>query len=78
MNEKEHYSGKGTQCFECGGYGHIRPECANYLRKYKKGLILTWSDSENEDEREITNNVMPYSRRCVSEGEISIREMCEE
>ncbi|MCI71739.1 gag-protease polyprotein, partial [Trifolium medium] len=28
--------GKGVQCHECEGYGHIRIECATYLKKQKK------------------------------------------
>ncbi|GAU44283.1 hypothetical protein TSUD_371830 [Trifolium subterraneum] len=27
---------KGIQCHECEGYGHIRTECATYLKKQKK------------------------------------------
>ncbi|MCI40552.1 gag-protease polyprotein, partial [Trifolium medium] len=34
--------GKGVQCHECEGYGHIRTECATYLKKQKKGLTVTW------------------------------------
>ena len=35
---------KGVQCFECEGYGHIRTECATYLKRQKKGLAVSWSD----------------------------------
>ncbi|MCI63402.1 gag-protease polyprotein, partial [Trifolium medium] len=28
--------GKGVQCHECEGYGHIRTECATYLKKQKR------------------------------------------
>ncbi|WP_368970978.1 hypothetical protein, partial [Bacillus cereus] len=30
---------KGVQCHECEGYGHIRSECATYLKKQKKGMM---------------------------------------
>ena len=40
---------ESVQCYECEGYGHIRTECANYLKKQKKGLTATWSDEDNSD-----------------------------
>ncbi|KAK2449300.1 gag-protease polyprotein [Trifolium repens] len=45
LTEKE----KGVRCFECEGYGHIKTECATYLKKQKKGLAVSWSDEENSD-----------------------------
>ena len=42
------------QWHECKGFGHIRIECPNYLMKEKtkksknKGLVATWSDTEND------------------------------
>lgn len=78
MNEEDLNSGKGTHYFEYGGYGHIRPEFPNYIRRQKKGLTITWYDSESEDEGETANNVMAYSRRCVSEGETNFEDMHEE
>jgi hypothetical protein len=45
MTEKE----KGVRCYECEGYGHIKTECATYLKKQKKGLAVSWSDEENSD-----------------------------
>jgi hypothetical protein len=38
-----------VQCFECGGYGHIRTECATLLKKQKKGMLVSWSDDEDGD-----------------------------
>ena len=46
------------QCHECKDFGHIRIECPNYLMKEKtkeskdKGLIATWSDTENDSSDE--------------------------
>ncbi|MCI64208.1 gag-protease polyprotein, partial [Trifolium medium] len=40
------------QCHECEGYGHIRTECATYLKKQKKSLVVSWSDEESEGEVE--------------------------
>ncbi|WJX67455.1 beta-glucosidase [Trifolium repens] len=46
---------KEVRCFESEGFGHIRPECPNFLRKQKKGMEATLSDSEEEKEEEPTN-----------------------
>ncbi|KAK2389850.1 gag-protease polyprotein [Trifolium repens] len=46
---------KEVRCSECEGFGHIRPECPNFLRKQKKGMTTTLSDSEEEKEEEPTN-----------------------
>jgi hypothetical protein len=43
---------KDVQCHECEGYGHIRPECATFLRRQKKGLVVAWSDSDSSEEEE--------------------------
>ena len=46
------------QCHECKGFGHMRIECPNYLMKEKtkeskdKGLVATWSDTENDSSDE--------------------------
>jgi hypothetical protein len=43
-----HY--KGVQCHECEGYGHIRTECATFLKKQKKSLTVSWSDDDESEE----------------------------
>ena len=35
---------KRVQCHECEGYGHIRTECATFLKNQKKSLTVSWSD----------------------------------
>ncbi|MCI48534.1 gag-protease polyprotein, partial [Trifolium medium] len=45
---------KGVQCHECEGYGHIRAECATYLKKQKKSLVVSWYD-EDDSEGELEN-----------------------
>ena len=46
------------QFHECKGFGHMRIECPNYLMKEKtkeskdKGLVATWSDTENDSSDE--------------------------
>src|ERR1044072_5435879 len=50
---------KGIPCHECEGYEHIRPECPTFLKKQKKGMMVTWSDEESEDGSEdITANIV--------------------
>ena len=51
---------KGVPCHECEGYRHIRTECATYLKKQKKSLVVSWSNednSEGEVENEYAKNV---------------------
>ena len=61
---------KGIQCHECEGYGHIKAECPTFLKKQKKGMVVTWSDDDSEDEGEdVTANV---------EGNSSDEEMTDE
>ncbi|MCI21247.1 gag-protease polyprotein, partial [Trifolium medium] len=64
--------GESVQCHECESYGHIRTECATYLKKQKKGLTVTWSDedeSEEEVEFEVANNITALTGICMSDVE---------
>jgi hypothetical protein len=49
-DEKNSQPNDVDQCHECEGYGHIRPECATILRRQKKGLVVSWSDSDSSEE----------------------------
>jgi len=65
---------KGVQCHECEGYGHIRTECATFLKKQKKGMIVSWSDDEEADadvESDTAKRVTAVTRRVESESESS-------
>ena len=53
-------SGRGIQCRECEGFGHIQSECVNTLKKKGKSLKTTWSDNESDDSKEDDNNVSNY------------------
>jgi len=67
---------KGVQCHECEGYDHIGTECATFLKKRKKSLVLSWSDGDDYDD-----DVKVESASCVSAltGRImSDTESCEE
>jgi hypothetical protein len=48
--EKDHK--KGVQCYECSGFGHIAPECANLKKKRGKAMAVTWSDSDDLEEED--------------------------
>ncbi|PNX91973.1 gag-protease polyprotein [Trifolium pratense] len=63
---------KSVQCHECEGYGHIRTECATYLKKQKKGMTVTWSDedmSEEEVESETTKHITALTGVYMSDEE---------
>ncbi|KAK2427663.1 hypothetical protein QL285_026228 [Trifolium repens] len=64
-----------VQCHECDGYDHIRPECATILRRPKKGLVVSWSnsDSSEEGDGESAKHVAALTGVCMSDadGEIS-------
>ncbi|CAM8913334.1 unnamed protein product [Rhodiola kirilowii] len=61
--------GKGIQCRECEGYGHIRAECINTQKK-KNAYAVSWSDSESDQEGE-TNNFVALASYVNNEGETS-------
>ncbi|MCI46055.1 gag-protease polyprotein, partial [Trifolium medium] len=71
-NDEKTNQAKGVQCHECEGYGHIRTECATYLKKQKKSLVVSWSDeddSEGEVEKETAKHVTALIGICMSDEE---------
>ena len=38
---QEHSEKKGVQCYECGGIGHISPDCGNLKNKMAKVMATT-------------------------------------
>ncbi|WJX67153.1 hypothetical protein P8452_51646 [Trifolium repens] len=56
---------KGVQCHECEGYGHIRTECATFLKKQKKGLFVSWSDEDSEEGEESARHVSAMTGVCA-------------
>ena len=74
---KEKYSqGKGIQCHECEGFGHIRAECPTYLKKQKKNLFVTWSEEDSEsDLEESAKYVKAFTGKYVSDEESSDGEL---
>ncbi|CAM8919821.1 unnamed protein product [Rhodiola kirilowii] len=60
--------GKGIQCRECEGYGHIRAECIN-TKKKKNVYFVSWSNSESDQEGE-SNNFIALTG-CVNQEEDS-------
>ncbi|CAM8923678.1 unnamed protein product [Rhodiola kirilowii] len=61
--------GKGIQCKECEGYGHIQAECVNTHKK-KNAYVGNWSDSESYQEGE-SNNFVALASRVNQKGERS-------
>jgi len=63
---------KGVQCHECECYGHIKTECATFLKKQKKGMTVSWSDDEEADgdgESDTTKRVTAMTGKIESESE---------
>ena len=69
-SEEKSKEGKGIQCHECEGYGHIRSKCGTYLKKQKKSFATTWSD-ESETEGESVNLVTALTGRWGSDEDSS-------
>ncbi|KAK2444948.1 putative mitochondrial protein [Trifolium repens] len=55
---------KELQCHECEGYGHVRTECATFLKKQKKGLFVSWSDEDSEEGEESARHVSAMTGVC--------------
>lgn len=68
---KEEDKGMGLRRFECEGFRHIKVECPTFLKKQKKGMNVTWSDSKNENEDETANTLITFTSKCMYECESS-------
>ena len=44
------FSREGTHCYECGGFGHISPECGNLKDRRKGKALATLWDKYEDDE----------------------------
>ncbi|WJX12965.1 hypothetical protein P8452_03412 [Trifolium repens] len=53
-----------VQCHECEGYGHVRTECATFLKKQKKGLFVSWFDEDSEEGEESAKHVSAMTGVC--------------
>ncbi|CAM8890185.1 unnamed protein product [Rhodiola kirilowii] len=62
--------GKGIQCREFRGYGHIRAECINTQKK-QNAYTVNWSESDSEGE---TNNFVALSSSVVPTEDQSYKE----
>ncbi|MCI10091.1 gag-protease polyprotein [Trifolium medium] len=60
---------KGIRCFECEGFGHLRPECPTYLKRQKRGMTSTLSDSDEENEKETGNKA--FTGKCETSSDPS-------
>jgi len=69
---------KGVQCHECERYGHIITECATFLKRQKKSLVVSWSDgddSEDEVKTKSANHVSALTGRIMSDTKSGEEEM---
>ncbi|XP_058747123.1 uncharacterized protein LOC131620121 [Vicia villosa] len=66
---KKVYQGKGVQCHECEGYGHIKAECPTYLKRHSKGQTVSWSEDESESDTETAKHVITLSGVCDEESD---------
>ncbi|KAK2357265.1 hypothetical protein QL285_094555 [Trifolium repens] len=64
--EEKNNQSKGVQCHECEGCGHIRSECGTYQKRQKKGLNVSWSDEDSEEENEAARHVIALTGTCTS------------
>ncbi|WJX12437.1 hypothetical protein P8452_02940 [Trifolium repens] len=64
--EEKSTQGKGVQCHECEGYRHIRSECGTYQKRQKKGLTVSWSDEDTDEEGESARHVTALTGTCVN------------
>jgi len=63
---------KGVQCHQCEGHGHIGTECATFLNKQKKSLVVSWSDRDDSDDEvnaESANYVSALTGRIMFDTE---------
>ncbi|XP_045792050.1 uncharacterized protein LOC123886812 [Trifolium pratense] len=63
--------GKGVQCHDCEGYGHVKAECPTFLKNKKGGMSPTYSDknSEKECDDNTTKRVMAFTGKYDSDNE---------
>jgi hypothetical protein len=79
--EEESSQNKGVQCHECEGYGHIRSECGSYQKRQKKGLTVSWSDEDSDEQGESARHMAAFTGTCVSDcdsdedGDVSYEEL---
>ena len=65
---------KGVQCYECGGIGHISPDCGNLKNKMAKVMTAKWSESDDSGEGdksssddELTIDYTAFGATCVED-----------
>ncbi|MCI42166.1 gag-protease polyprotein, partial [Trifolium medium] len=64
--------GKGVQCHEFEGYGHIISECPTFLKRQKNSLTVSWSDEEESAEEvdsETAKHIKVLTGICMSDEE---------
>ncbi|PNX93845.1 gag-protease polyprotein, partial [Trifolium pratense] len=63
--------GKGVQCHDCEGYGHVQAECPTFLKIQKRGMSPTYSDKDSagECDDKTSKRVMAFIGKYDSDNE---------
>ncbi|KAK0578051.1 hypothetical protein LWI29_004251 [Acer saccharum] len=76
---------KGIQCYDCGGRGHIAPDCGNLKNKKGKVMATTWSGSDDSndgdkssDDKELMANFIAFASSHKSKGSSEEKEGSQE
>ncbi|GAA0142522.1 hypothetical protein LIER_03403 [Lithospermum erythrorhizon] len=66
-------SGKGVQCRECEGFGHIQVQCPKYVKKQTKSYYVTHSDKESNEHEgsDNVNNFVAFTAQVTREGVVN-------
>jgi hypothetical protein len=64
--EEDKKDPRGPRCFECSGFGHIRPDCGNLRKGKGKAYNVTLSD-ESEEEAPESEKFMAFVAPHVEE-----------
>ena len=69
--------GRELRCYECGGFGHIKWDYPNYLKRQDKGLNVIWSDEDAESEAggESAKHVTTLTGTYIFDGDSSDEEL---
>lgn len=77
-DENKPNKGKGNQCHECEGFGHVKVECPTFLKKQKNGMSITLSNQDDESEEETTNKMVAFTGKYEFGSESSDEEITDE
>ncbi|GAA0173512.1 hypothetical protein LIER_27109 [Lithospermum erythrorhizon] len=67
--ENQQYGGKGIQCRECEGLGHIQVQCPKYIKKQTRSYYTTHPDEDEESDG--TNTFVAFTAQIHGEGTVN-------